>query len=53
MVTRDGGKGSGRWANWVKGSGTYRLPVYGVSHGNERCSIENKVSGIVIVMYGR
>ena len=45
--------GGGGWAEWVKGSGKYRLPVMeGVSHGDQRYSIGNIVSGSIIALYG-
>ena len=43
----------GKRAGWLKGSGTYRLPVMErKSHRDERYSTGNIVNGIVIVLYG-
>lgn len=46
-----GGGGQG-WANWVKGSRKYRLPVMNwINHGNKRHNI-GKIVYDIIVLYG-
>ena len=44
-----GGEG---WATWVKGSGSYKLLVIEwISHEDERYSIGNIISGIIMPLY--
>lgn len=47
------GKGTAKWAKWVKGSGGYRLPVTEyINHETKKHSVENIVNDIVITLYG-